>query len=153
MNRLGFKYGASCFMLRFRKIDTTMTLSTSSRFIATCFTLISLLFMQLAVAAYVCPAMQPVSAQTSFGAALKTPCHQLDLEQPTLCRVHASDIGSKLSLDKPDLPHVHAFVPVRMAQTIESVPFAGHAINQPVRYRATHFYPPPSVILHCCFQI
>ena len=136
-----------------KKFNHTMKIPNSFRLVVACLTLISLLFMQLALASYVCPAMPGVTNQLSSDAAMKTPCQQTDLDQPALCRIHASDSGSKLSLDKPDVPDVHAFVPVRIAQTIKALPVIAHAIDLPARSRATYLHPPPTLILHCCFQI
>lgn len=140
-------------MLLFGKFDFIMNLSSSSRLIAALFTLVSLLFMQLAVAAYVCPVMPKSTGQLSLGTSVQMPCHQMDQDQPTLCRVHASDASSKLSLDKPGMPDVHAFVPVRMAQSIGALPFVPRSKIARVGFLTTRSHPPPVAILHCCFRI
>lgn len=130
-----------------------MKLTSSSRFVAAFLTLISLLFMQLAVAAYVCPVMPIGADHNAIVTAVQLPCHRMDHDQPSLCRVHASDASIKLSLDLPDVPDVHAFVPVRMAQTIEVLPLLAPSTAQPSRLFATLLHPPPVAILHCCFRI
>ena len=130
-----------------------MKLSSTSRFVAACLTLFSLLFMQLAVAAYACPAMPQNAIASLSGVSANPLCHQVDQDQPTLCRVHASDTANKSSLDKPDVPDVPAFIPVQMAQTIAIQHIAMATRNWPVRSRTLPSHAPPATILHCCFQI
>jgi hypothetical protein len=142
------------FMLRSRQIYTTMKLSISLRRIAASLTLLSLLFLQLAIASYVCPVLAPAVVDYSDNAATSMPCHRGDHDQPSLCHVHASEIGNKLSLDKSEAPVVHAFLPVQMAQTIALSavdPMIGNQRERlDVHLRSTE---PPSTLLNCCFRI
>jgi hypothetical protein len=123
-----------------------MKLRHSHRLVAAVLALVSLLFMQLAVAAYACP------MQAHEMAAPMADCHGMDRVSPTLCQAHAEPV--KQSLDKASTPAVQPFVAAavlfevvgldplmpRSAQVIpSSVPAAGAA--------------PPIAILHCCFRI
>ena len=123
-----------------------MKLRRSHRLVAAVLALVSLLFMQLAVAAYACP------MQAHEMAAPMADCHGMDRVNPTLCQAHAEPV--KQSLDKATTPAVQPFVAAavlfevvgldplmpRSAQVIpSSVPAAGAA--------------PPIAILHCCFRI
>ncbi len=131
-----------------------MKLPISLRRIAASLTLISLLFMQLAIASYVCPVPAPAVVNYSDSTAMSMPCHRGDHDQPGLCHVHASEIGNKLSLDKSEAPVVHAFLPVQMAQTITLSavdPMIGNQRERlDVHFRATA---PPATLLNCCFRI
>lgn len=140
-------------MLRSQKIDLTMNLSAPTRFAAVCLTLFSLLFMQLAISAYACPVVPRAITYLLSNASMHMPCHQVDQDQPTLCHAQASDVTSKLSLDKADLPDVQAFVPLRMAQTIDLADDVTLAAHQPTRAGIADSHAPPTTILHCCFRI
>lgn len=69
--------------------------------------LLSMLFTQLAVAAYTCPNTSPTSAESpTAGMGLaKTNCAQVDASQPSLCQVQ-SDAGKQSpgKLGVPDFP-------------------------------------------------
>lgn len=145
-------------MIAFIRMSTFMKLPSALRRVVACLTLLSLLFTQLALAAYVCPASPAVMASVGAELALShieaTPCHQQDKDQPALCHAHAADAGSKLSLDKPNTPDVPAFLPVRMAQTILVllVPDTSYQVSTRTRAAFSPNEPPPT-ILHCCFRI
>ena len=76
----------------------------------------SLLFMQLAVAAYVCPLRAPDAAA---GMADMPDCpgmsaHQLDSQQAQLCKAHCGHDGQPLQLPQPQ-PAMDGLGPVLMA--------------------------------------
>lgn len=127
-----------------------MKLRRSHRIVAALVALFSLLFMQLAVAAYACPMLSHEMA-----APMPMPmadCHGVDKQNPSLCHAHAE--AGKQSRDKPPTPAVQPFIAAAvlvevagldrlMAPSVStapsSVPAAGPA--------------PPLAILHCCFRI
>ncbi|HEY9459506.1 MAG TPA: hypothetical protein VIR04_01760 [Paralcaligenes sp.] len=93
-----------------------MKLSRGSRLTAALVALVSMLFMQMALAGYACPGYKTglghdkvAMAQSASDMAMPG-CEQVDLAQPNLCQA-AIQIAHQ-SLDKPQVPHVHAFVPV-----------------------------------------
>jgi hypothetical protein len=125
-----------------------MKLRRSHRIVAALIALASLLFMQLAVAAYACP-MQAREAPAPMAMA---DCHNTDRINPSLCHAHAE--ATKQSLDKAATPAVQPFIagavlvevagldqlmPHSVSVAPSSVPAAGAA--------------PPIAILHCCFRI
>lgn len=123
-----------------------MKLRRSHRLVAALIALASLLFMQLAVAAYACP-MPPHET-----AAPMADCAGMDGMNASLCQAHAQPV--KQSLDKAPTPAVQPFVasavlaevagldqlmPRSASVAPRSIPAAGAA--------------PPISILHCCFRI
>ena len=83
-------------------------LSRPTRFVAAAITLFSILFIQLAVAAYACPALSvqhksEVARMSAYVPPDEMPaCHEMDPVQPSLCDAyHQAD---SQSLDKPGLP-------------------------------------------------
>ncbi|MBC7499778.1 MAG: hypothetical protein H7315_04685 [Herminiimonas sp.] len=130
-----------------------MKLTRQSRFVAAMIALLSMLFMHLALAAYVCPAADQVVATSAAAIAADMPnCIGMDLEQPSLC--HAFEHGGKQSLDKPDLPLVQPFIAGGLVLTWYPVPLNSHGggtYPHPLLLeRATA---PPLVISNCCFRI
>jgi hypothetical protein len=135
-----------------------MRLTRLSRSVAALIALFSVLFMQLAVAGYVCPAHQTGQANESMtlsasaSVQASSGCKGMDIDQPSLCHAHAQ-VGSQ-SLDKPELPQVQSFATIR-GSLIERPADAGHrspaAQSQfPLLTRATA---PPLAIRNCCFRI
>lgn len=125
-------------------------MSHQLRLVAVCISLFSLLFTQLAVAAYVCP-MTMAAAGMKDCANMAMP----DIEQPSLCHAHAHthDSVSKQALDKPDLPDVQLFV-VALVWTLHALDVS--AIEQlSLRSRSvlSDFGAPPIAVRHCCFRI
>lgn len=134
-----------------------MTLSAPSRIIAVALAIFSMLFMQLALAAYVCPGVtQGEMPMTAASVAMNDMpgCDGMDLEQPSLCHAHALDQASKQSLDKPELPLVTPFVASTLVQMLTPVPVL-FVPNYPAMTTQLSLYSsaPPIAILHCCFRI
>ena len=76
----------------------------------------------------------------------------MDTAQPSLC--HAFAHSDRQSLDKPEFPNVHPFVPAML--TLIFLNFDD--LYSPVDTRSgttlfTHATAPPLSIRHCCFRI
>lgn len=133
----------------------TMKLSRPSRAIAAVIVLFSMLFMQLAVAAYACPELRvgPQAGTMAAPSAQMPPCHQKDPAQPSLC--HAFGQSGNQSLDKPTVPPLQPFVAVGFGLPVSPLELSyPPAFNPPEKTaflrRATA---PPLAIRHCCFRI
>ncbi len=134
-----------------------MNLFPRPRFVAVLVALVGILFMQFAVAAYVCPGlpMGQVNKHIPTSAASAntdmTGCIKMDAEQPNLCVGHAQ--AHEQSLDKPELPHVQAFVPVELVATLNLEATGRPAAVQLEPALLTRTTAPPLSVLHCCFRI
>jgi hypothetical protein len=134
-----------------------MKLPRTSRLVVAAITLFSILFMQLAVASYVCPALtiphhQPELADGHAATEEAAPCPEPDAAQPSLC--HALDQAGNQSLDKPELPALPPFLVVgfwEAATPDEAGPDSTpHTLQLSSLQHATA---PPVAIRHCCFRI
>lgn len=125
-----------------------------TRLIAVALAISSTLFMQLALAAYVCPGMSQGGGMMMASSADMPGCDGMDMEQAALCHAHAQDQGSKQTLDKADLPAVTPFIASQLVQTLVPVSvfspsqYSAYAVQYPA-----HSAAPPLAILHCCFRI
>lgn len=127
-----------------------------TRLITVLFALVSLLFMQLAVASYACPGAQSARvAEVAAMAEAGMPCAEtmslrMDDEQPHLCQAHCQ--ANQQTADKYELP---AMAPVALAD-IAYIPFIaphlpeGAPAQAPLLKRTTA---PPLAVQHCCFRI
>lgn len=84
--------------------------------------MLSLLFSQLALASYVCPAMSDAAAMAETMAAGE-PCAGMDTDQPVLCHQYSS--GTSLSVEQvklatPSLPAVVQVLIVPLVLVSES---------------------------------
>ena len=132
-----------------------MKMSRFSRLLATCITLFSLLFTQLAVAAYACPDV--VNANAAVSRLVIDPdmpgCQgmPLDHEAPTLCAAQRDNPPQ--SADTASAPSIAPFI--QAALTVILV--AGTGVQQFVSPshgpQLTRTVAPPLIIRHCCFQI
>src|SRR5471030_674948 len=112
-----------------------MKTSRSIRFLTTIVALLSMLYMQFAVASYVCPGM-PVGGQDSAAAvraiAVDMPnCQGMDAAQPELCHLYAHGGPFKQSLDKPPVPDVPPFVPAVLVLDLQFFDLAPVSDVQP----------------------
>jgi hypothetical protein len=131
-----------------------MRLSRSSRWYAAVVALTSMLFMQLAVAAYACPQLtaDATGATVSAHHHGMSCCGKPDPAQPALCHAHGQ-VG-KQSLDKPEPPPVQPFsavglaIPLPPAGTIDGRASAPADIASLARTTA-----PPLAIRNCCLRI
>src|SRR4051812_36537363 len=96
-----------------------MKLPRTTCLITALIALCSMLFMQLAVAAYACPMLTDGSgaeaARTQMRQAMPD-CSGMDMEQPSLCAAYAHP-GDQ-ALDKPELPPVAPFIASALVQTL-----------------------------------
>ena len=107
--------------------------------------LFSMLFMQLAVASYACPGNGAPAVSTAD-------CAGMDASQPSLCKAKSSDLTSRQSLDKPDLPPLLPFAPADLAglvADVEPLPLRAEWRAAPPGWARS--IAPPIAIQHCCF--
>ncbi|MBC3885112.1 hypothetical protein [Undibacterium griseum] len=134
-----------------------------SKLITVSLALFSMLFMQLAMASYVCRGTSEIQSHSvgtpdpsmeGMTMAAMSDCEGMDMAQPVLCHTHAQDPLSKQSFDKPQLPDVPAFVGagiLRTVEMIEPVQLNESLLSGLSFHLATAA--PPLAILHCCFRI
>jgi hypothetical protein len=140
-----------------------MKTSRPSRLITTVILLFSMLFMQLAVAAYACPVLLGAASQAMAVEAMSLDqgnngrdamngCLGKDMVQPSLC--HAHDHSGNQSLDKPLLPDVVPFIPSALVATLVVLDPADRpayfSSDSTLLMRTTA---PPLSIRNCCFRI
>ena len=125
------------------------------RLLTVLFALVSLLFMQLAVAGYVCPGAGSKIAETAAMAEAGMPCAesmplQMDEEQPGLCHAHCQ--AGQASVDKHESPlaaPIGALPPDFTIAVIIQV-FSEAPLQAPHLQRTTA---PPISIRNCCFRL
>ena len=132
-----------------------MTRSRRHRLITALFVLVSLLFMQLAVASYACPAVASKVAEVAVMAEAGMPCVQsmslnMDDEQPNLCQAHCQT--GQQTADRHELPSPVAIGALPAGFTSPAIVpvFSGAQLLVPDLKRTTA---PPVVIRNCCFRI
>lgn len=135
-----------------------MRMSRSPQVLAALVALVSILFMQFAVAAYACPALANGDSGDlqiivlSENAGTMSDCEGLDLEKPNLCQ--ADGQKREISLDKPALQGVPAFAPASLVSTVTpaevAVPAKLSLVFGGIRARTSA---PPLAIRNCCFRI
>lgn len=133
------------------------------RWITAVVVLFSMLFMQLAVAAYACPGLMESASQTmpvevmsmdqgNTATGDMSGCTGADIEQPSLCHAH-DHIGNQ-SLDKPLLPDIGPFIPSALVITLVSLDSADGAVySSSDATLLTRTTAPPLSIRNCCFRI
>lgn len=135
-----------------------MKLSRPSRLLAAVIALVSILFMQLAVAAYACPVLSAdydraaITTMAAMPDGAMTTCDDADPVQPNLC--HAYGQAGEQSLDKPAVASPQPFIAVGFGLPI--APFdTVHLHTLAVRGGASlaHASAPPVAIANCCFRI
>lgn len=127
--------------------------SRTSRFLTALVVLFSLLFTQLAVAAYACPDMAPVKAAVMMdteGQPMQD-CPMHDKASPSLCGAHAK--ASPLSVDKADPAPIAPFVAGALLAVVALPALAGEidagAHADGVRPLSVA---PPIPIINCCLR-
>ena len=125
------------------------------RLIAVLFALVSLLFMQLAVAGYVCPVTGSKVAGTAKVADSSMPCAEsmpvdLDDAQPNLCKAHCQ--ADQQTADRYELLPLVALdaVPADFALAHKAASLSGAPLQTPHLMRTTA---PPMAIINCCFRL
>lgn len=136
-----------------------MKLARRPRIITTLIALISVLFTQLAVAAYVCPSVQVQQAvEAAAKAALAHERHTAqdceDTGHEPLAVCHVQPQVATQSLDKPEPPQVSPFAAVAQPAAYSLVePMQAFMPTMPFRLVPTRGTAPPLAIQHCCFRI
>lgn len=135
-----------------------MKLSRPHRLLTALIVLFSMLFMQLAVASYVCPGHMTGSEIPALSSDIHSvamaDCAGMDKEQPALCHAHAEDPYAKQSLDKPQVPDVQPFVFAGLTLTLQLIDIAGlQQQHQPQLSYLARSIAPPIAIRNCCFRI
>ena len=139
-----------------------MRLSRRSRFAAALIALLSVLFTQLAVAAYACPRMQIAQAMESIAEPVAAAerdenhdmagCTGMDAQVSPRCQDYGQ--SGNQSLDKPELPHVPPFITARLVQAVSHDDLAYPATTPAsTSLSLTRTTAPPLAIQHCCFRI
>ena len=126
-----------------------------TRLLTAFFALVSLLFMQLAVAGYVCPGAGSNVSDISAMAEAGMPCAQsmtlsMDEEQPNLCQAHCQ--AGHQSADKHELssPVAISALPADFSLKIALPVFSEAPLQAPHLQRTTA---PPVSIRNCCFRL
>ncbi|UUZ63202.1 hypothetical protein LP417_26640 [Polaromonas sp. P1-6] len=132
-----------------------MTRNRRTRLITALFVLVSLLFMQLAVASYACPAAASKVAEVTTMAEAGMPCAEstplnMDDEQPNLCQAHCQT--GQQTADKFELPSPVAIsvLPADFTVPVNVPVFWGAPLQSPHLMRTTA---PPVTIRNCCFRL
>ena len=123
-----------------------MKLSRRSRLVAAFVTLCCLLFTQLAVAAYACPALDKAPA-----AAIASPCANMDMQQPGLCKAHCE--AGQQTVDANSPLHITPFVPAALAVVGLELPAAAPNFVSHDSNCLNHSTAPPLSIRNCCFRL
>lgn len=124
-----------------------------NRLVTVLFALLSLLFMQLAVAGYACPNTGSKVAQAAAMAEAGMPCAgamNMDDEQPNLCHAHCQ--ADSQSADKYHLP---LFVAVDALPTAPALQVARRPVVEapPPAPHMRRTTAPALSIRNCCFRL
>jgi hypothetical protein len=127
--------------------------SSRTRLVSAVVALLSLLFMQLAVAAYACPNLMPAPKAPMLDSAGQpmADCAETDQQSPTLCDAHAHRLTP--SLDTPGNPSVMPFVATGFALSLMWSEDAVAMPNPPRVFLYASGTSPPIAIRHCCFRL
>ena len=132
-----------------------MSLRRRNRLFTVLIALLSLLSMQFALAAYVCPGAVSKAAVLTQMEQTAMPCEEtmagaMDGLQPGLCHAHCQ--AEHQSADKYQVPAIA--VPIHFGTgfiTLRLVPIPpGAPLQAPLLTRTTA---PPVAVRHCCFRI
>ncbi|MDI1252475.1 hypothetical protein [Thermomonas sp.] len=125
------------------------------RLITVLFALVSLLFMQLAVAGYICPGSGSKIAEAAAMAEAGMSCAEsmplnMDDQQPNLCQAHCQ--AGHQSADKHELssPVAISALPANFSLQIALPVFSEAPLQAPHLQRTTA---PPVAIRNCCFRL
>lgn len=124
-----------------------------SRLFAAMLALVSMLFMQLALAGYTCPDLTSRQGFEAAALADMPDCQDMDLVQPNLCQAYGQ--SGNQSLDKPGLPQVQPFVAAALTLVLFEVRLAASAAAMlpPDAFLLTRATAPPLAIQNCCLRI
>jgi hypothetical protein len=115
--------------------------------------LVSLLCMQLAMAAYACPNLMPAKTAPMLDSTGQpmADCPEADRQSPTLCRADTHKQVS--SLDKPDAPSVMPFIATGFALPLLWPEDKAALPDPPSVFLHASGTSPPIAIRHCCFRL
>lgn len=125
------------------------------RLISAIFLLINMLFMQWAVASYVCPALASKASGMAAMADAAMPCAEtmsadMDGTQPNLCQAHCQ--AGQQSADKHEVPApVAVFAFLTSYRLPEILPLLSGPALQPAQLERSTA--PPLAIRHCCLRL
>ena len=132
-----------------------MTRNRQNRLITVLFALVSLLFMQLAVAAYACQGDASKVVPAKVKAVTDMPCAKsmvmtVDDSQPSLCHAHCQ--AAQQSTDKYQVPLALDVGLLPSGLTLDGVfpVFASMSLQAPYLHRTTA---PPLAIQNCCLRL
>jgi hypothetical protein len=103
---------------------------------------VSLLFSQVALANYLCPADSPRSAESQMAAGM--PCEGMDATQPALCHQHAADPGQVAQAAQVVAPSLPAIIQVLLVPVLLR---SDDALAMPVASTAEAQPPPDPIFL------
>jgi hypothetical protein len=131
-----------------------MRQSSRNRFITALVMLFSLLFSQLALAAYDCPNLtvkpEPVMQMPLDEAGHAMPCSEIDKQSPNLCQAHGQSKAQALDLGGQNV--VAPFIPMALVAELVAIdqPLPSSLDANPAFLRASSCTP-PITIRHCRF--
>lgn len=128
-----------------------MKTSRPSRFLAALLTIFSLLFAQLAVAAYACPNSTTAPIAASASQSDMPGCTGMDHDQPGLCKVHCDK--NHQTIDTPAAPHVSPFVASTLVYILSDSGPTSPIFAHNGASLLQHTTSPPIAIRNCCFRI
>lgn len=131
-----------------------MKLSRPSRFFAVLLAVVSVLFSQLAMAAYACPGLSTGQAMVMAAEPdhVMPDCEQMDSAQPALCHAHVQ--AGDQTLDKPPSPNVSPTVAVLLIPAMNELHLAFSPVVSCTDVAALRrSSDPPLSIRNCCFRI
>ena len=119
----------------------------------------SLLFAQLALASYWCPADNPSRLAEALDVGSETGqsdpmpgCEEMDMEQPVLCHAHAQ--AGPQSVDRMQAPGLPPFFAATCVGVLVHIAIAPPSIVAPAdRTLLTRATSPPIAVCNCCFRI
>jgi hypothetical protein len=129
----------------------------TSRFVAALVALISMLFMQLAVAGYVCPEFDQghtaeSAATVQYGHEVSLNCIGTDADQASLCQAHAT-LGNE-SVDTQNGASVPPFVPAVLTLVLQQLVYPHLSLESAAASPPlTRTVEPALAIQNCCFRI
>lgn len=135
-----------------------MKQSRRARLVTALIALVSVLFIQLAAAAYACPGAAsgktPV-AEMAAAAGHMAGCDEMtDNGSQTLCFAQSQE--GKQSLNKPAMPDLSQQVPVLLIPAVGAVEAPSFHLASPHHVDAAHIDragAPPLTVRNCCFRI
>ncbi len=132
-----------------------MTWNRRSRLITALLALVSLLFMQLAVASYACPGTGSKVTEVAAMAEAGIPCAEamplnMDDAQPNLCHAHCQPGEQSADKYQPPSPVAISALPADFTLPVIVPVFLGAPLQVPHLKRTTA---PPVAVSNCCFRL